>query len=84
MIEWNSTNTEDMIDVFHLARYFGVQRLEKMTRRDIEDNLTFKNAISVRVVVFFCEGFVVLPTNYKKNQFEHLPQHTGSTNCNAI
>ena len=49
VIEWNSTNTEDMIDVFHLARYFGVQRLEKMTRRDIEDNLTFKNAISVRI-----------------------------------
>lgn len=65
VIEWNSTNTEDMIDVFHLARYFGVQRLEKMTRRDIEDNLTFKNAISVRSSLF-CEGFIVLPTNYEK------------------
>ena len=74
VIEWNSTNTEDMIDVFHLARYFGVQRLEMMTRRDIEDNLTLKNAVSVR-------------TSSNHSLQPHSITHSnilGTTNCYAF
>ena len=74
VIEWNSGSTEDMIDVFHLARYFGVNRLEMMTRRDIEDNLTLKNAVSVR-------------TSSNHSLQPHSITHSnilGTTNCYAF